>query len=122
MNWTPQNPETVQAIFRSISRSYDLANRVLSLGLDQGWRKSAVKEAILASSGTSSVLDLATGTGDLAIAFRGHLGAAARIVGADFSSEMLLMARNKDPSIEWLHADAISLPFENDSFDIATIS
>jgi demethylmenaquinone methyltransferase/2-methoxy-6-polyprenyl-1,4-benzoquinol methylase len=122
MNWQPPQREKVQEIFRSVSGGYDLANRVLSLGLDQRWRRVLVAEACKQVSPLQSVLDVATGTGDLAMAFRKKLGPKTKIVGADFSASMLGVAATKDATIEWREADALALPFEDASFDLATIS
>lgn len=122
--WKPPEAQTVQRIFSSVSRGYDLANRVLSLGLDQLWRRRVVRQSqeLLPGDGPVSILDIATGTGDLAIQFRKSLGARAKIVGADFSEAMLEVARAKDASIQWQTADALHLPYEDGSFDLVTIS
>ncbi|MBU6375033.1 MAG: ubiquinone/menaquinone biosynthesis methyltransferase [Bdellovibrionales bacterium] len=122
MRWTPPQPETVQKIFRLISRHYDLANRVLSLGLDQSWRKAAVRHSLRLCPTAKDVLDLATGTGDLAIAFHRKMSQSARITGADFNPEMLLIAREKHSKINWQLADATRLSFQDHSFDLVSIS
>ena len=123
-HWSPPQAEKVQQIFSSVSKGYDLANRILSLGLDQLWRRQLVRQAIphLPLEQPAAILDVATGTGDLAMAFRKELGAGARIIGADFSPAMLDVARSKDASIQWQTADALQLPFADSSFDLATIS
>jgi len=122
--WNPPQAEKVQQIFSSVSKGYDLANRVLSLGLDQLWRRQLVRQALphLPREQPVTILDVATGTGDLAMAFRKKLGPGARIIGADFSPSMLEVARTKDASIQWQTADALQLPFDDSSFDLATIS
>jgi len=103
-------------MFDRISGGYDLMNQVMTAGLHHQWRRRA---ADLAQAGAGSrVLDVATGTGDLAIemARRG-----AQVIGSDFSEEMLVRARAKDAAIAWQWANAMELPYENDGFDAATV-
>jgi len=103
-------------MFDRISGGYDLMNQVMTAGLHHQWRRRA---ADLAQAGPGSrVLDVATGTGDLAIemARRG-----AQVIGSDFSEEMLVRARAKDAAIAWQWANAMELPYENDGFDAATV-
>lgn len=107
-------------MFRSISRRYDRANTVLSGGIHHRWRRQAVRWA--APREGDAVLDSATGTGDLAIAFRKRVGATGRVVGTDFVPEMLELARAKAPDIAFEVADVTSLPYADASFDITSIS
>ncbi len=103
-------------MFDRISGVYDLMNQVMTAGLHHAWRRRA---ADLAGAGPDTeVLDVATGTGDLAIemARRG-----ARVIGSDFSDEMLVRARAKEPAIAWEWANAMALPYADDRFDAATV-
>ena len=103
-------------MFASIATRYDRANTILSAGVHHLWRRRAVRRAGVRRG--QRVLDCATGTGDLAIRFR---DAGADVVGIDFTPEMIELARTKAPAIRFEVADITSLPFSNDSFDIASI-
>ncbi len=107
-------------MFRSISGRYDRANTVLSAGIHHRWRARAVRASNVRKG--DSVLDCATGTGDLAIAFRKAVGDSGRVVGTDFVPEMLEIARVKAPGIEFEVADVTKLPYAERSFDVASIS
>jgi demethylmenaquinone methyltransferase / 2-methoxy-6-polyprenyl-1,4-benzoquinol methylase len=113
-----RDPETVREMFGSISRRYDLANHLLSCGCDFLWRKRAAE--IARRWNPSAIVDLATGTGDLALTLEKTLP-RAEIVGADFSEEMLAVARAKGVR-RTIFADALALPFANRSFDCLTIA
>jgi len=119
-NYLGPDAQHIRAMFASISDRYDRANTILSGGVHHRWRRRAV----LASGAQfgDAVLDCATGTGDLAIAFRKAVGAEGRVVGTDFVPEMLEIARRKANNIEFDVADVMALPFENDAFDIASIA
>lgn len=104
-------------MFASIASRYDRANTVLSGGVHHLWRRRAVRRAGVRAG--QRVLDCATGTGDLAIAFR---KAGADVVGIDFTPAMIDLARAKAPDIRFEVADVMSLPFSNDSFDIASVA
>lgn len=116
-NYTGPDPAKIRTMFAAISRRYDRANTVLSGGVHHLWRRRAVKRAGVKPG--DRVLDCATGTGDLAIAFR---KAGAQVTGTDFVPEMLEVARLKAPEIEWQVADVTKLAFDDDSFDVASIS
>jgi len=88
----------------------------MTAGMHQRWRERAVELARVGPG--SRALDVATGTGDLAVALR---AAGADVVGCDFSEEMLERARRKEPSARFEWADALALPYEADSFDAATV-
>ena len=109
----------VRAMFDRIAGIYDTLNSVMTVGLHHRWRARA---ADLAAVGPGSrVLDVATGTGDLAIelARRG-----CEVVGTDFSGEMLELARKKSrshPALRWERANALELPYGDDEFDAATV-
>jgi demethylmenaquinone methyltransferase/2-methoxy-6-polyprenyl-1,4-benzoquinol methylase len=106
----------VRAMFDRIAGFYDLMNSVMTAGLHHRWRTRAVDLAAIGPG--SRVLDVATGTGDLAIevARRG-----ADVVGSDFSGEMLERARSKAPGLRWEQANALALPYGDDEFDAATV-
>ena len=105
-------------MFGRIARRYDLANHVLSGGADFLWRRRAAK--IVEAWQPQRVLDLAAGSGDLALAMQRRLPRAT-IVAADFSPEMLDIARRKGVR-ETVLADALQLPFETGSFDCVTVA
>jgi len=119
--------EKVRGMFGAIAHAYDLNNRLHSFGLDQSWRRTAVRMA--APKPTDHALDCACGTGDLSRALADC--GAARVVGLDFTPQMLEIARTKrlgskrDPAravIEYIQGDAMALPFPDGSFDIVTIA
>lgn len=105
-------------MFGRIARRYDLANHVLSGGADFLWRRRAAK--LVEAWKPERVLDLATGSGDLSLAIQRRLPEAT-IVAADFSQEMLEVARRKGVR-ETVLADALRLPFETGSFDCVTVA
>ena len=109
---------SVRAMFSSIARRYDLANHLLSGGLDFLWRARAAK--IVASWNPSRLLDLATGSGDLAIALR-RACPRSLVVGADFCHPMLSEARRKGLD-HLVTADGMRLPFANGTFDALTVA
>jgi len=113
-----QNPEFVRETFSRISPRYDLANHLLSGGLDFLWRGRAAK--IVAGWNPKRVLDLATGSGDLAITIQ-KACPDARVIGADFCLPMLEKARAKGFS-DLVQADALHLPFGDGSFDVITVA
>jgi demethylmenaquinone methyltransferase/2-methoxy-6-polyprenyl-1,4-benzoquinol methylase len=113
-----RDPDAVRAMFGRIARRYDLANHVLSGGADFLWRRRATK--IVTGWRPRDVLDLATGSGDLALSLQRGLPEAT-ITAADFSPEMLGIARRKGLAKTVL-ADALQLPFESGSFDCATVA
>ena len=107
-------------MFDRIARRYDRVNTVLSAGTDSGWRRRAARETELRPGGTA--LDVACGSGKLAAELARMAGAGGRVVGLDFSPRMLEIARAAHPAIEFLEGDALSLPFDDRSFDAATIA
>ena len=113
-----RDPESVRAMFGRIARRYDLANHLLSAGADFLWRRRAAKT--VAEWQPRDVLDLATGSGDLALAIQRRLP-EARIVAADFSPEMIEVARGKGV-VNTIVADALHLPFQDGSFDAITVA
>jgi demethylmenaquinone methyltransferase/2-methoxy-6-polyprenyl-1,4-benzoquinol methylase len=113
-----RDPATVRAMFKRIARRYDLANHLLSGGLDFSWRARAAK--IVRGWNPRRVLDLATGSGDLALTIAQQLP-EAEITGADFCAEMLERARAKGLT-NTVVADALALPFDDASFDGVTVA
>ena len=108
-------PEAVRSMFDRISPVYDAMNRTMTIGLDQRWRRATVAAVVRPAD---RVLDACCGTGDLAVA---ALQAGATVTGLDFSERMLERARRKSGEIEWVQGDAEKLPFEDASFDAATV-
>ena len=110
-------PETqVRAMFDRIARVYDRMNSVMTAGMHHAWRRRA---ADLARVGASSrALDVATGTGDLAIELASR---GAFVTGVDFSPAMLDLARNKAPDVDFEEGDALALRFADGEFDAATV-
>jgi demethylmenaquinone methyltransferase/2-methoxy-6-polyprenyl-1,4-benzoquinol methylase len=110
-------PETqVRAMFDRIARVYDRMNGVMTAGMHHRWRDRAVD---LAGVGPGSrALDVATGTGDLAIALRDR---GAEVVGMDFSEGMLELARRKAPDIRFEQGNALELPYADGEFDAVTV-
>jgi demethylmenaquinone methyltransferase / 2-methoxy-6-polyprenyl-1,4-benzoquinol methylase len=108
--------EGVERMFDRIAPVYDVMNRVMTGGLDRRWRRITIEQSVNAGD---EVLDVCCGTGDLAIAARRH--GATRVVGLDFSEQMLERARGKAPEIDWVQGDALALPFRDGAFDAATV-
>jgi demethylmenaquinone methyltransferase / 2-methoxy-6-polyprenyl-1,4-benzoquinol methylase len=102
-------------MFDRIAPVYDVMNRAMTMGLDGRWRRRAAQAVVRPGD---RVLDACCGTGDLALA---GLEAGGEVVGVDFSERMLERARRKAPAIEWVQGDLLSLPFEDGSFDAATV-
>jgi demethylmenaquinone methyltransferase / 2-methoxy-6-polyprenyl-1,4-benzoquinol methylase len=106
----------VRAMFDRIAGVYDLMNSVMTAGLHHRWRERA---ADLARVGPGTrALDVATGTGDLALALARRGG---EVVGSDFSEGMLHRAREKSSAVRWEQGNALALPYEDASFDAATV-
>ncbi len=116
--------EQVTKMFDTISKNYDGLNRVISFGIDIKWRKKVVE--ILKKEKPQSILDIATGTGDLAIAL--VKTGARKIVGLDISPGMLAVGKDKvtdkklNSTIEMVVGDSEKLTFEDNSFDAVTVS
>jgi demethylmenaquinone methyltransferase/2-methoxy-6-polyprenyl-1,4-benzoquinol methylase len=119
-------PDRIAAMFDAISSRYDLLNRVLSFGFDRRWRDRAV--SALAFTGRETLLDLCTGTGDVAIAAVVSRRPPARVIGLDFAGRMLALARQKvggGPTRRRVHlaqADAACLPMPDASVDAVTVA
>ena len=109
----------VRAMFDRIARVYDLMNSVMTAGLHHRWRERAADLARLREGG--SALDVASGTGDLAVELSRRVGPSGTVVGSDFSEPMLDVARGKSDAVRWEWANALELPYSDDEFDAATV-
>jgi demethylmenaquinone methyltransferase/2-methoxy-6-polyprenyl-1,4-benzoquinol methylase len=105
----------VRAMFDRIAPVYDAMNRLMTAGLDGRWRAETATAVVRPGD---RVLDSCCGTGDLALA---AARAGGRVTGLDFSEPMLERARRKSSEVEWIRGDALALPFEDGSFDAATV-
>ena len=115
-----QDPVFVKDAFAKIAGRYILTNHVLSLGTDILWRRKVAR--LVAALKPGILLDLATGTGDLAAAIA-KASPSTRITGADFSAPMLEVAKARQlPKAEWLVADAMATPFADAAFDAVTVA
>lgn len=119
-------PEKIAGMFDAIAGRYDLLNTVLSAGLDRYWRRRAI--ASLKLTGRERLLDVCTGTADVALGAVRRPGGARRAVGVDFSGSMLAHGRDKirharlGDRIQLIRGDAMALPVANESVDAATIA
>ncbi len=117
--------EQVEEMFDNIAPAYDFMNRAMTLGIDRSWRKKVVKA--VAAATPSTILDVATGTGDLAIQLA-KANPQAQLTGIDLSEGMLEVGRRKvaqanlDNRITLRQADCLALPFADASFDIVTVA
>src|SRR5437867_7847682 len=120
-----KSPERISGMFDAIAGRYDFLNHFLSAGIDRRWRRRAVQ--VLGLTGRERVLDLCTGTGDLAMAVVRARPGGARVVGVDFAAEMLRVARDKlrearrADRIALVRGDATRVPMADGSFDAITI-
>lgn len=118
------DPEIIRSMFSKVARNYDKGNSVLSVGIHHLWRTKAVKLA-QAKPG-QKVLDCATGTGDLAIAFKKAVGSTGDVIGTDFCVEMLdyapAKAKEQNLEIKFEQADVTKLQYPDKQFDIVSIS
>lgn len=116
--------EKIRTMFSKVASRYDHANSILSLGIHHLWRRKVV--SLSGAKPGDKVLDCATGTGDLAIAFKKQVGPSGTVIGTDFCAEMLVTAPSKAQSrnldIEFRQADVMQLPFENATYNITSIS
>lgn len=126
--YNDQEPKVdqIRRMFNRIAPKYDQLNRIISLGLDRSWRKRALH--LLAPYAPQRVLDVATGTGDLAIEIIQTIPSAKEVVGVDISEEMMRVGQEKvhqaglDTKISFERQDCTAMTFEADSFDAATIA
>jgi len=124
-----KSPDRIAGMFDAIAGRYDFLNHFLSAGIDYTWRRRAIKALEL--TGTERVLDLCTGTADLAIAARTASPPAARVVGVDFSHEMLrvgvakvrrIASAKSAASVALVRGDAMRIPAADRSVDAVTIA
>lgn len=117
--------EEVKDMFDHIAPKYDFMNRAMTLSLDKGWRRKAIKE--IAKSGSKEILDIACGTGDMAIKMVKTIP-GAKVTGIDLSPGMLDEGRRKvteaglSEKIVLLEGDSLKMPFEDGSFDAITVA
>jgi demethylmenaquinone methyltransferase/2-methoxy-6-polyprenyl-1,4-benzoquinol methylase len=109
----------VRAMFDRIARVYDLMNSLMTAGLHHRWRERAADLAAVGPGGRA--LDVASGTGDLAIELARRVGPTGTVVGSDFSEAMLNRAREKSSAVTWEWANALELPYPDNGFDAATV-
>jgi demethylmenaquinone methyltransferase / 2-methoxy-6-polyprenyl-1,4-benzoquinol methylase len=109
----------VRAMFDRIAGFYDVMNTVMTAGLHHRWRARAADLAALGAG--DSALDVACGTGDLAIELSRRVGGDGEVIGSDFAQEMLERARVKAPALQWDLGNALDLPYVSNRFDAATV-
>ncbi|MGZ3589975.1 MAG: bifunctional demethylmenaquinone methyltransferase/2-methoxy-6-polyprenyl-1,4-benzoquinol methylase UbiE [Thermodesulfobacteriota bacterium] len=125
MNTYRLHPESIRSLFNNIAPTYDLANHLLSLGRDFYWRKKAVQEV---KGFEGWILDIATGTGDVAIKIIRQNGHYRKVFGIDFSEPMIKKAQQKvfreglSQTIALSLGDALFLPFRDNTFSASTIA
>lgn len=116
----------IKQMFGSIARVYDLLNTILSFNFDKSWRKFAVKVSNVTAD--AKVLDVCTGTGDLAIAYSKVLNENGRVIGSDFCHEMARLAdlklkkRELSGKIKVIEADTLHLPFQDNCFQVSAVA
>lgn len=109
----------VRAMFDRIAGFYDVMNSVMTAGLHHRWRARAADVAGVGPG--DRVLDVATGTGDLAVELAGRVGPDGEVIGSDFSEEMLSRARVKAPGLQFEWGNALDLPYATATFNAATV-
>lgn len=114
-----EKSKKIQRMFDGIADKYDFVNRLLSFRRDVAWRKKAI--SLLGVSEEQRILDLACGTGDMISELKKQTQ-NVNIIGADFSKNMLMKARKKQPEVKLLAGDAHCLPFKSESFDRVMIA
>ena len=121
-----KSEERVRRMFGQIAGRYDMMNHLLSINVDRYWRRRTVQ--LVPAKGTAPILDLCTGTGDLAYAYHKATKGRVPIIAADFCREMLELGEQKkarhgaNGSVQFVEADAQYLPFESNRFQIACVA
>ena len=116
--------EKVYHVFQQISQTYDRANGRISLGMESRWKDCLIEAVCEQAAKGSRVLDVCSGTGDIAISLAAHRP-DLKVTGLDFSPAMLDVARKKGAplaNVTWQEGDAMNLPFEDNTFSAACIS
>lgn len=121
-----KKPGFIKGLFNSISGNYDKLNDIISFGLHRKIKQDVINQIedyfpFTLHASHFTFLDLCTGTGDLASLLK-QTYLEAKVIGVDFSEKMLDIARGKNPDIDFLETDCTNLPFEDESFDLCTIS
>lgn len=118
-NSAQEKHQYVNRMFARIAHRYDLMNRIMTAGQDRRWRKLLIQQANLPPQG--NLLDIATGTGDIAFEARRQHADLNRVVGADFTLPMMRVGQQRvprhGPPVHWSGADTLHLPFPDNSFD-----
>lgn len=120
----PSKEKKVHTVFESISDKYDSMNSIISFNRHKSWRKDVMKKMKIEEN--SDALDVCTGTGDWAISLAEEVGKSGHVTGLDFSKNMLGIAQEKNKELnlkqlDFIHGNAMDLPFESSSFDYVTI-
>jgi len=121
-----KDAERIRSMFAGVSGRYDLLNHLLSLNRDKSWRKKTVAMSGLA--GGEKILDVCSGTGDLALAYAEKVGARGVVIGTDFCPEMLVLGKEKvveakpEARVELMVADTLTLPFPDNMFDVVSVA
>lgn len=121
-----EKPQRVNAVFDSVAQQYDVMNDVMSFGIHRLWKRFALELSGIKSGQT--ILDLASGTGDLALRLAQMVGPAGQVVMSDINAAMLTMGRDRlldqgvVGNVRWVQADAENLPFVANCFDAVTIA
>ena len=123
--WEQKSWRPLQKMFTEVSAKYDLMNRLLTLRFDEQWRKLAARECI--SGDPSKIVDLCTGTGDLALHISGLVNGKVKVTGLDYSEPMLELARDKARKVSaericFIKGDAANMPFEDHSINVIGIA
>lgn len=113
-----KSPQKIQTMFDKIAQKYDFMNNIISFGTDKIIKFNCIK--LLNIKPNAKVLDICTGTGDVAGFVKG-LYPSTEVIGLDFSENMLEIAKAKNPNIEFIKGDCTNLPFTENTFDIITI-
>lgn len=113
-----KSPETIHTMFNMIAQKYDLINNIMSFGTHSHIKSACIKSLDIRPH--ANVLDLCSGTGDLAGLIK-KIQPDACVTGIDFSEKMLDIAKDKHTSVRFLQGDATNLPYENNTFDIVTM-
>ena len=121
-----KSADRIRNMFGEIAPRYDLLNRLLSLGIDRWWRRRTVK--LVPPQGDAPILDVCTGTGDLALSYWRASRGRAPVIGTDFCAPMLVRARQKAQragaadQVRFVEADTLHLPFEDNTFQIVCVA